>query len=89
MSANPRVKDGVGRFKTGAISSSGLSVSFNSIILLRYSFIMEDGCVTLKEVLEVKRTDSDLLAFVWTENKVSTWVLWVLVLFPTMVLKVL
>ena len=64
MSANPRVKDSVDRFKVWVIRSSRLLVSFNPIILFRYSFIVKDSCVMPKEVLKVKRANSDLLAFI-------------------------
>ena len=64
MSANPRVKDSVGRFKVWAIRSSRLSVSFNPIILFRYSIVMENGCVMPKKVLEMKEAGSNLSAFV-------------------------
>ena len=61
--ANPRVVDGIGGFKTWAIGSSGLSISFDPIILFVYSGIMEDGQVSPKEVLKVKGAGSDLSAF--------------------------
>ena len=64
MRSNPRVKDGVGGFKVWAIGSSGLTVSFNPIILFRYSFVMKNSCIMPKEVLEVKRASGDLSAFV-------------------------
>ena len=62
-SANPRVMDGVGRFKAWAVGSSGLSISFNPIIFIVYSIVVEDGRVAPKEVLEVKGAGSDLSAF--------------------------
>ena len=64
MSADPRVEDSVGRFKAWMIGSSRLSVPFNPVIFFRYSFIVEDDCVTPKEVLEVKRAGGDLSTFV-------------------------
>ena len=69
MGANPRIEDSVGGFKVWTVESSILSVSFDSIILFRYSVVVEDSCVLSKEVLEVKWADGDLLAFVKTENK--------------------
>ena len=64
ISANPRVKDNVGGFKAWAIGSSRLSVSFNPIILFKYPFVVKDSCVMPKEILEVKRTGSDLFTFI-------------------------
>jgi len=61
--ANPRVVDGIGRFKAWAIGSSGLSISLDPIIFFVYSGIVEDGRVSPKEVLKVKGAGSDLSAF--------------------------
>ena len=60
---NPRVMDGIGGFKTWAIRSSGLLISFDPIIFFVYSGIVEDGRVPPKEVLKVKGAGSNLLAF--------------------------
>ena len=62
-SANPRVMDGIGRFKAWAVGSSGLSISFDPVIFFVYPIIVEDGRVAPKEVLEVKGAGSDLSAF--------------------------
>ena len=42
-SANPRVMDGIGRFKAWAIGSSGLSISLDPIIFFVYSVVVEDS----------------------------------------------
>ena len=64
MHANPRISDGVSRFKAGAIRSSGLSVSFYPIIFFGDTIIVESGCVAPKEILEVKGACGNLSAFV-------------------------
>ena len=88
MSANPGIENGVSWFKAWAVGSSGLSISFYPIIFFRYSSVMKDCCILPKEVLEVKRASDDLSAFVKAKDKMDVWVLWVFVLFPTVVLKV-
>jgi hypothetical protein len=88
MGANPRVGDSVSWFKAWAVGSSGLSVSFYPIVFFGYSFIVEDCRVSPKEVLEVKRAGGDMSAFVKAEDKVGSWVLWIFVLFPAVVLIV-
>ena len=62
-SANPRVMDGISGFKAWAIGLSGLSISFDPIILFVYPGIVEDGQVSPKEILKVKGAGSDLSAF--------------------------
>ena len=62
-SANPRVMDGIGGFKTWAVGSSGLLISFNPIIFFVYSIVVENGRVSPKEVLKMKGAGSDLSAF--------------------------
>ena len=61
--ANPRVMDGIGRFKSWAIGSSGLLISLDPIIFFVYPGIVEDGRVPPKEILKVKGAGSDLSAF--------------------------
>ena len=89
MSANPRVEDGVGRFKVWAIGLSGLSISFYPIILFKYTSVMEDCYISPKEILKVKRAGDDVSTFIKAKNKVGAWVLWVFVLFPIVILEVL
>ena len=88
MSANPRIKYVVSWFEAWAVRSSGLSVSFYPVVFFGYTFVVKDCCVSPKEVLKVKRAGGNLATFVEAENKVSLWVLWVFVLFPTVVLEV-
>ena len=63
-SANPRVMDGIGRFKVWTVWSSGLSISFNPVIFFGYSIVVKDGCIMPKEVLKVKGAGCDVSAFV-------------------------
>jgi hypothetical protein len=88
MSANPRIVYVVSWFKAWAVGLSGLSVSLYPVIFFGYTIVMEDCCVSPKEVLKVKRADGNMATFVKAKDKVSAWGLWVLVLFPTVVLEV-
>jgi hypothetical protein len=66
-----------------------LSISFYPIIFFGNITVVKDCCVLPKEVLEVKRAGGNLSTFVKAKKKVGVWVLWVFVLFPAVVLKVL
>ena len=88
MSANPRIVYVVSWFKAWAVRSSGLLVSLYPVIFFGYTVVVEDCCVSPKEVLKVKRAGGDMATFVKAKDKVSAWELWVFVLFPTVVLEV-
>ena len=88
MGANPRVGDVISWFKSGAVGSSWLSISFDPIIFFSYSFVVEYCCIAPKEVLEMQGAGSYVSGFVESKDKEGTWVLGVLVLFPTVILEV-
>jgi hypothetical protein len=62
--SNPRISDGIGRFKAGQVGKVRTRVRGNSIVQFGDSFSIEGNGAAPEEVFKVKRTGGDASTFV-------------------------